>query len=105
MPTRRRQCLYRWGISACPRREVNDRLPRRPSEYLGNLHCDNLTHSHLSLRFPLNRIVEDHVEVGSDYPLDIGDKTPVETVRALLLGPDVEAMILSSNLAALLGVG
>jgi len=87
------------------RREVHDRLPRRPSEYLGNLYCDSLTHSPLSLRFLLDRMGEDHVVVGSDYPFDMGDQAPVETVRALHLASGVEAKILSGNLAALLGVG
>ena len=87
------------------RREVHDRLPRRPSEYLGNLYCDSLTHSPLSLRFLLDRMGEDHVVVGSDYPFDMGDQAPVETVRALRLASDVEAKILYRNLAALLGVG
>ena len=48
---------------------------------------------------------EDHVVVGSDYPFDMGDQAPVETVRALRLASDVEAKILYRNLAALLGIG
>jgi aminocarboxymuconate-semialdehyde decarboxylase len=86
------------------RREVSERLPRRPSEYLANLYCDSLTHSALSLRFLLDRMGDGHVVIGSDYPFNMGDERPVETVRALRLSPDVEARVLAKNLAGLLGL-
>jgi len=86
------------------RREVNQRLPRRPSEYLENLYCDSLTHSQRSVRFLLDRIGEDHVVLGSDYPFKMGDEAPVEAVRSLHLAPELEAKILCGNLARLLGV-
>jgi aminocarboxymuconate-semialdehyde decarboxylase len=86
------------------RREVHERLPRRPSEYLGNLYCDSLTHSALSLRFLLDRMGDDHIVIGSDYPFNMGDERPVDTVRALRLSPDVEAKVLVKNLAGLLGL-
>ena len=86
------------------RREVSERLPRRPSEYLANLYCDSLTHSALSLRFLLDRMGDGHVVIGSDYPFNMGDERPVETVRAMRLPPDVEAKVLAKNLAGLLGL-
>ncbi len=84
------------------RREVGERLPRRPSDYLANLYCDSLTHSALSLRFLLDRMGDDHVVIGSDYPFNMGDERPVETVRGLRLPPDAEAKVLAGNLARLL---
>ncbi len=86
------------------RREVHERLPRRPSEYLANFYFDSLTHSALSLRFLLDRMGDGHVVIGSDYPFNMGDERPVETVRALRLPPDVEAKVLAKNLAGLLGL-
>lgn len=86
------------------RREVRERLSRRPSEYLANLYCDSLTHSALSLRFLLDRMGDDHVVVGSDYPFNMGDERPADTVRALRLSPDVESKVLVKNLAGLLGL-
>jgi aminocarboxymuconate-semialdehyde decarboxylase len=86
------------------RREVAERLPRRPTDYLSNLYCDSLTHSALSLRFLLDRMGDDHVVIGSDYPFNMGDERPVDTVRALRLPPDVEAKVLAGNLARLLGL-
>jgi aminocarboxymuconate-semialdehyde decarboxylase len=86
------------------RREASERLSRRPSEYLANLYCDSLTHNALSLRFLLNRMGEGHVVIGSDYPFNMGDERPVDTVRALRLSADVEAKVLAKNLAGLLGL-
>lgn len=86
------------------RREANERLPRRPSDYLANLYCDSLTHNALSLRFLVERMGEGHVVIGSDYPFNMGDERPVDTVRALRLPADVEAKVLAKNLAGLLGL-
>jgi aminocarboxymuconate-semialdehyde decarboxylase len=86
------------------RREVRERLPRRPSDYLANLYCDSLTHSARSLRFLLDRMGDGHVVIGSDYPFNMGDERPVEAVLALRLSPDVEAKVLVKNLAGLLGL-
>jgi aminocarboxymuconate-semialdehyde decarboxylase len=90
------------GYAARP--EVRERLPRRPSEYLANLYCDSLTHNALSLRFLLDRMGDGHVVIGSDYPFNMGDERPVDTVRALGLPPDVEAKVLFKNLTGLLSL-
>lgn len=86
------------------RREVNRRLPRRPSEYLCGIYCDTLTHNDLALRFLLDRVGDDHVVIGSDYPFDMGYDAPVAVVRGLGLGPDREARVLGRNLARLLNI-
>jgi aminocarboxymuconate-semialdehyde decarboxylase len=90
------------GYAARP--EVHDRLPRCPSDYLANLYCDSLTHNALSLRFVLDRMGQGHVVIGSDYPFNMGDERPVDTVRALRLPSDVEAKVLAGNLTRLLGL-
>ncbi len=87
------------------RRAARQRLSRRPSEFLGNLYCDSLTHNALSLRFLLDRLGDDHVVIGTDYPFNMGDETPVDTVRGLDLGREREAKVLGKNLAKLLRVG
>jgi aminocarboxymuconate-semialdehyde decarboxylase len=79
-------------------------LPRRPSEYLGSIYCDSLIHSDVSLRFLLDRMGDDHVVLGSDYPFDMGNPAPVEAVRRLGLGAEREARVLGKNLGRLLGV-
>ena len=87
------------------RRELNRHLPRHPSEYLGGIYCDTLTHSGMALRYLLERVGEDHVVIGSDYPFDMGYDHPVAMVRESGLGRDREAKVLGKNLARLLGIG
>ncbi len=87
------------------RKELNQHLPRHPSEYLGNIYCDTLTHNGLALRYLLDRVGEDHVVIGSDYPFDMGYDHPVAMVRQSGLGREREAKVLGKNLAALLGIG
>jgi aminocarboxymuconate-semialdehyde decarboxylase len=86
------------------RRGLFERVPRRPSEYLGSIYCDSLTHSAVSLRFLLDRLGDDHVVVGSDYPFDMGYAAPVDVIRDLALGREREARVLGRNLARLLRV-
>jgi aminocarboxymuconate-semialdehyde decarboxylase len=86
------------------RRELNEHLPRHPSEYLGGIYCDTLTHSGLALRFLLDRVGDDHVVIGSDYPFDMGYDAPVDVVRDLGLGREREAKVLGRNLAKLLNL-
>ena len=89
-----------WGYKV--RAELHDRLPKPPSAYLGGIYCDTLTHNTTSLRFLVERLGDDHVVIGTDYPFDMGDETPVETVRACRFGAAVEANVLGRNLARLL---
>jgi aminocarboxymuconate-semialdehyde decarboxylase len=86
------------------RQEARERIPRRPSEYLGSIYCDSLTHNDLSLRFLLDRIGDDHVVIGSDYPFGMRSQAPVDLVRGLRLGRGAEARVLGRNLARLLNV-
>jgi aminocarboxymuconate-semialdehyde decarboxylase len=86
------------------RRELNEHLPRRPSEYLECIYSDSLTHSEASLRFLLDRLGDHHVVIGSDYPFGMGHPAPVDAVRRMGLGPEREARVLGRNLARLLRV-
>lgn len=84
------------------RAELHDRLPKPPSAYLGGIYCDTLTHNTTSLRFLVERLGDDHVVIGTDYPFDMGDETPVDTVRACRFGARAESNVLGRNLARLL---
>jgi aminocarboxymuconate-semialdehyde decarboxylase len=86
------------------RRELSQHLPRRPSEYLECIYSDNLTHSELSMRFLLDRLGDDHVVIGSDYPFGMGHPAPVDAVRRMGLGAEREAKVLGRTLARLLRV-
>ena len=84
------------------RPELNTRLPKPPTAYLGNIFCDSLTHDAQALRFLIDRIGADHVVLGSDHPFDMGSDTPVDAVRALGLGRAHEKAVLEGTLARLL---
>jgi aminocarboxymuconate-semialdehyde decarboxylase len=86
------------------RPELAQRLPRRPSDYLGSIYCDSLIHSDVSLRFLLDRMGDEHVVVGSDYPYNMGNPAPVDAIRGLGLGREREARVLGKNLERLLGI-
>ena len=86
------------------RRQAHERLPRRPSDYLGSIYCDSLTHDDRSLRFLLDRVGDQHIVVGSDYPFGMQDRAPVDAIRRLGLGREREARVLGGNLARLLRV-
>ena len=86
------------------RPDLAERLPRRPSDYLGSIYCDSLIHSDVSLRFLLDRMGDEHVVVGSDYPYNMGNPAPVDAIRSLGLGREREARVLGKNLERLLGI-
>jgi aminocarboxymuconate-semialdehyde decarboxylase len=86
------------------RPELQARLPKPPTAYLGNIFCDALVHNNGALRFLIERIGADHVVLGSDHPFDMGSDAPVGAVRALGLPRAQEEAILGGNLARLLKV-
>jgi aminocarboxymuconate-semialdehyde decarboxylase len=86
------------------RPELRARLPRRPSDYLRNIYCDTLTHNGLALRFVLDRLGDDHVVIGTDYPFDMGATAPVETIRGYGLGMERESRVFGKTLAGLLNL-
>jgi aminocarboxymuconate-semialdehyde decarboxylase len=78
--------------------------PKPPSAYLGNIYCDSLTHSELSLRFLVERMGPDHVVLGTDYPFSMRIDTPVDAVVALGLPAGQQKAVLGGTLARLLKV-
>ncbi|TFV77664.1 amidohydrolase [Blastococcus sp. CT_GayMR19] len=75
-----------------------------PSEFTDRLYYDTAVFSPVLLR----RLVEDvgvgHVLLGTDHPFELGDRTPIETVRALGLDETDERSILGGNAAELLAL-
>lgn len=62
------------------RPECKDYIRRSPREFLGNFYFDILTHSDEALRYLISLVGSDHVLLGTDYPYDMGENHPVETV-------------------------
>jgi aminocarboxymuconate-semialdehyde decarboxylase len=86
------------------RPELSTRLPKAPTDYLGNIFCDSLTHSSQALRYLIDRVGADHVVLGSDHPFDMGSDAPADVVRELGLPPTQQSAILGDTLARLLKI-
>jgi aminocarboxymuconate-semialdehyde decarboxylase len=65
------------------RPECRDTIHKSPRQFLGNFYFDILTHSDEALRYLVSLAGSDHVLLGTDYPYDMGDNEPVETVLSL----------------------
>jgi aminocarboxymuconate-semialdehyde decarboxylase len=65
---------------------------------------DTVTHDPDVLRTLVDAVGADRVLLGSDYPFDMGDPHPVQTVRRAGLDEDDEATVLSRNAERLFSV-
>jgi aminocarboxymuconate-semialdehyde decarboxylase len=75
-----------------------------PSEFTEKLYYDTAVFSPVLLRRLVEDVGADHVLLGTDHPFELGDRAPLETVRALGLGDADERRILRDNAAGLLGL-
>jgi aminocarboxymuconate-semialdehyde decarboxylase len=66
---------------------------------------DTVTHDPALLRNLVQAVGADRVMLGSDYPFDMADPHPVETVRRAALDEDDEAALLYGNAERLLAIG
>jgi aminocarboxymuconate-semialdehyde decarboxylase len=71
---------------------------------LGRFLFDTVTHDPTVLKTLVQAVGADRVLLGSDYPFDMGDSRPVETVRAAGLGEDAERALLRGNAERVLGL-
>jgi aminocarboxymuconate-semialdehyde decarboxylase len=94
-------CPYlrgRWehGWHVRPEGKVNIQKP--PSEYMGLLYFDSLTHSVPALNYLVETMGPERVMLGTDYPYDMHDIEPVKTIASLPHTSNAEKeMIYSGN--------
>lgn len=86
------------GYEAVPE-ETTSRISSAPSEFARRLYYDSLVHSPTALEFLVRTVGADHVVVGSDYPYEMHDPQPVESVRSAtgLTPPEID-QILTGNI-------
>jgi aminocarboxymuconate-semialdehyde decarboxylase len=84
---------------------TTSKISQPPSEYVKLFYFDTIAHSQMALEYLVGNFGAEHVLMGSDYPYDMGDPEPVETVRRAKLARDAQEQIFSRNAARLLGVG
>ncbi|HLN87627.1 MAG TPA: amidohydrolase family protein, partial [Candidatus Limnocylindrales bacterium] len=80
-------------------------ISKPPSEYLKLLHFDTITHSAMALEYLVTNFGADKVLLGSDYPYDMGDPEPVQSLRRSKIGANDLAAISHTNAQRLLGIG
>jgi aminocarboxymuconate-semialdehyde decarboxylase len=117
------QVLERWPINLClahgggclpslrgrmdmgwDRKDVAHTTTRPPSAYTDRLFYDTAVFSTTLLRRLVEDVGADHVMLGTDNPFELGDRTPLETVKALGLDRADTRRILWDNAAGLLGL-
>jgi aminocarboxymuconate-semialdehyde decarboxylase len=92
----------RHGWSTLP--VARARLSEPPEASLKRFFYDTVTHDAAVLRDLVAFAGADHVLLGSDYPFDMADARPADTVAAAGLDPDDERAVLGGNAARLLGL-
>jgi aminocarboxymuconate-semialdehyde decarboxylase len=66
---------------------------------------DTVTHDPALLRDLVEAVGADRVLLGSDYPFDMADRHPLQTVRRAALDEEGEAAVLSGNAERLMAIG
>ena len=83
-----------------PSTRANMKLP--PGDFLRRLHYDSCLYDPVLLERLVEKVGEDRVVLGSDYP--VGEKKPIEFVRACKLPAGAADKIIHANAARLLGL-
>jgi Amidohydrolase len=65
-------------------------IPKLPSEYWKQLYFDTLAHAAEALQYLVRRVGDARILLATDYPFDMGDVHPVETIRGLAEVSDVD---------------
>ncbi len=87
------------------RPECKEKVRRSPMAFFKNFYFDIITHNPDALQYLIRIAGSDHVLLGSDYPYDMGDPNPVQTVSKLsgIKAAD-RRKILRENAIALFGL-
>ena len=98
-------CPYimgRWEQGWRVRPETRVHIDRPPSEYFKRFHFDTMLQSTAALNFLVESVGVERVLMGTDYPFDLGDHHPVDSVTAVPhLSDGQREQIFSGNAAAL----
>ena len=97
--------ISRWQHGFVARLRPRGSNIREPYEYLESMYCDSLTHGDAQLRHLVDLVGADHVMLGGDYPFDMGDPQPVETMRRAITDEQDRSLIAGATAARLLGIG
>ena len=100
LPALRGRLRHGWSFQP----HARARLTEDPEASLRRLYYDTVTHDPAVLRELVAFAGAEHVLLGSDYPFDMADATPVQTVAAAGLSAEEERAVLGGSAARLLGL-
>jgi aminocarboxymuconate-semialdehyde decarboxylase len=86
------------------RKDVARTTALPPSEFTDRLYYDTAVFNRTLLLRLVEDVGADHVMLGTDHPFELGDFTPLDTVRSLGVDPAATRAILWDNAAGLLGL-
>ncbi len=89
--------IDRWKHGFEVRPECREFIKKSPESYLRNFYYDTIAHGTESLKYLVARVGADRVVMGTDYPYDMGDFNPVQTVESLNLSAAQNEQILYRN--------
>jgi aminocarboxymuconate-semialdehyde decarboxylase len=99
---------YTWGRLERGYRIQDSRaakISQPPSEYVKLLYFDTITHSQMALEYLIQNFGAEHVLLGSDYPYDMGDPEPVQSLRAARIDDEQMKQVSGANACKLLRIG
>ncbi|MBH20265.1 MAG: hypothetical protein CML98_00640 [Rhodobiaceae bacterium] len=73
--------IGRFDHAYSTRKDVNERLVKKPSEYLSQFYYDTITHSDVGLNQVIDIVGSDRILLGTDFPADMGVKKPLQWLR------------------------
>ena len=74
--------IGRFDHAYSTRKDVNERLVKKPSEYLSQFYYDTITHSDVGLNQVIDIVGSDRILLGTDFPADMGVKKPLQWLRS-----------------------
>jgi aminocarboxymuconate-semialdehyde decarboxylase len=75
-----------------------------PRDYLGNFWVDSLVHDATAFNYLMDKVGEDRICLGSDYPFPLGEHRPGELIESLKLANEIEEKLLYKNALDWLGL-
>jgi len=81
------------------------KIAKLPSEYLKLLYFDTITHSTMALEYLIAHFGAEKVLLGSDYPYDMGDPQPLESLRRAKIASRDAEFIAGANACKLFRIG
>jgi aminocarboxymuconate-semialdehyde decarboxylase len=75
-----------------------------PTDYLGHFWVDTLVHDIHAFRLLMDKMGEDKICLGSDYPFPLGEHRPGELIESLNIANEIKEKLLYKNAIEWLGL-